>query len=83
MLRIFYFRSEISNASGLAPRILNDISGVSFSDCWRNRVSARFGGLRFNFIDLLHLLANKRASGRPKDQIDVTELTRVKRSRKK
>ena len=71
---------------GREPRkleILNDISGVSFSDCWRNRVSARFGGLRFNFIDLEHLLANKRASGRPKDQIDVTELTRVKRSRKK
>lgn len=67
----------------LKLEILNDISGVSFSDCWRNRVSARLGGPRINFIDLEHLLANKRASGRPKDRIDVTELTRVKRSRRK
>lgn len=67
----------------LKVEILNDISGVSFPACWQNRVAARFGELRVNFIDLESLLANKRATGRPKDQIDVAELTRVKRRRKK
>ncbi|MGH8021092.1 MAG: nucleotidyltransferase [Opitutaceae bacterium] len=67
----------------LKLEILNDISGVSFGECWENRVRVRFDDLRVNFIDLTRLLANKRASGRPKDMIDVAELTRVNRQRKR
>jgi hypothetical protein len=54
--------------------ILNDISGVAFAECHRHRIRARIGGLRINFIDLPHLLRNKRASGRDKDLLDIKNL---------
>ena len=63
---------------GLEPmrlEILNEIDGVSFSECFRHRSIARVGGLRINFIDLKRLLKNKRASGRQKDLADVEALT--------
>ena len=56
--------------------ILNDISGVTFADCYRHRIRARIGGLRINFIDLVHLIENKRASDRDKDRLDVKNLPR-------
>jgi hypothetical protein len=58
----------------LKLEILNDISGVIFADCYRRRVRARIGGLGINFIDLPHLLRNKRAAGRDKDRLDVKNL---------
>ena len=67
----------------LKLEILNDISGVSFAECWAHRVKAPLGDLRINFIDLERLLANKQASGRLKDKLDVSELSKVKRRSKR
>jgi predicted nucleotidyltransferase len=58
----------------LKLEILNDISGVTFADCYRRRRQARIGGLRVNFIDLPDLIRNKRASGRDKDLLDLKNL---------
>jgi hypothetical protein len=55
--------------------ILNEIDGVSFEECFLHRRRSAVGGLRVNFIDLPHLLKNKRASGRQKDLADVEALT--------
>ena len=55
--------------------ILNQIDGVSFTECYRHRRRSRVGNLRINFIALPHLLRNKRASGRHKDLADVEALT--------
>jgi hypothetical protein len=67
--------------------ILNDIDGVSFEECYRERRRSRVGGLSINFIDLTHLLKNKRASGRQKDLADLEALTakaaRTRRRRRK
>ncbi len=54
--------------------ILNDISGVSFAECYQNRVRANIGGLEINFISLPDLIANKKASGRNKDLADLDYL---------
>ena len=63
--------------------ILNDISGVSFSDCYRRRVRARMEGLTINFIDLPELIANKQASGRAKDLADLENLPSVPTRRRR
>ncbi|HEY5551318.1 MAG TPA: hypothetical protein VIK52_05495 [Opitutaceae bacterium] len=54
--------------------ILNEISGVSFAECYRHRIRAKIGNLRINVIDLPHLLRNKQASGRDKDLLDLKNL---------
>lgn len=61
--------------------ILNEIDGVKFEECFRNRRIARIRSLRINFIDLTRLLKNKRASGRHKDLADVEALM-VKKGRR-
>ena len=60
----------------LKLEILNDISGVTFAECYRRRVRARIEGLHINFIDLPELIRNKRATGRDKDKLDVRNLKR-------
>jgi hypothetical protein len=54
--------------------ILNEISGVSWAAAWKNRVRADVAGHRINVIGLAELRRNKRASGRPKDLLDLALL---------
>jgi hypothetical protein len=59
---------------GVAPRridILTDIDGVSFEEAWKDRVYRQIDDLSVPVISRAHLLANKRATGRPKDLGDV------------
>lgn len=62
---------------GLPPRridILTLISGVTFEQAWADSVSVEVGGVGFRVPSRIALLANKRASGRPKDLEDVRRL---------
>ena len=62
---------------GVAPRridILTSIDGVEFDDAWPARRETEVEGLRFPVIGREHLLANKRALGRPQDLADVAWL---------
>lgn len=54
--------------------ILNRISGVSFRTAWKRRVHADFGGIPVNVLSLADFRANKRASGRAKDLVDLALL---------
>jgi len=63
--------------------ILNEIDGVNFEECFRQRRVARLNKLRINFISLPQLLKNKRASRRQKDLADVEALTAKPPRRKK
>jgi hypothetical protein len=59
---------------GIAPvriDILTQITGVTFSDAWQKRVESTFFGVPVNFISFDHLVANKRALGRPADLQDL------------
>ncbi len=54
--------------------ILNKISGVSFARAWKHRVRTNFGGHAIDVLSLADYRANKLASGRPKDLLDLAIL---------
>jgi hypothetical protein len=65
---------------GREPRkiqILTGIDGVSFEDCLQGAVECEYLGRKLRFIGLDALVRNKKASGRPKDLIDVQALTEL------
>jgi hypothetical protein len=65
---------------GVAPLridIITQISGVAFSDAWPRCAVMEWEGLSIRVLSVLDLLANKRASGRPKDLLDVQLLERL------
>ena len=62
---------------GVAPRridILTSISGVKFDEAWPDRKNVDIDGQQYPVISRDHLLRNKKAAGRPKDQADVAWL---------
>jgi predicted nucleotidyltransferase len=59
----------------LRIEILTRISGVGFDECYPNRVVDEMDGVEVSVISLRDLLANKRASGRHKDLMDIEELS--------
>ena len=56
--------------------IITSISGVEFDTAWANRLVIDVDGLQVPFIGRDDLLTNKRATGRPRDLLDVEYLTR-------
>jgi hypothetical protein len=62
---------------GYAPKridLLTSIDGVEFEDCFAGRVTIDIDGVEVPFINVDHLIVNKRASGRPQDLADVAAL---------
>lgn len=62
---------------GMAPQridILTSISGVTFDEAWPDRISIRVDGVLVPVIGIRQLFANKAATGRQKDQNDLTIL---------
>jgi len=47
---------------------------VDFDACFERRESAVLGGVQLNVIGLTDFIANKTASGRLKDQVDLEAL---------
>ncbi len=69
----------ITYQMGVAPYridILTAISGVTFEDAWRNRREVENNGVHYAVIGKDDLIANKLATGRPKDLLDVENLRR-------
>jgi hypothetical protein len=54
--------------------ILSDISGVTFAEAWKNRQPSSYGDVPVYVIGKDDFVANKRASGRPRDLRDVETL---------
>ena len=54
--------------------ILTTISGVSFDDCFPERVMDELDGIEVNLISLRHLKINKKAFGRHRDLDDLENL---------
>jgi len=59
--------------------ILNSISGVNFDDAYKGRILGQDGDLTISFINISDFIANKQASGRPKDIGDITSLHKPKK----
>lgn len=63
---------------GIAPNridLMTSLSGVDrFSDAWERRVMTELGDVAVPVLSLEDLRATKRASGRPRDLLDLTML---------
>ena len=59
----------------LLIEVLTTIDGVTFDEAARDAATVRVADLRVPVIGRAALLANKRASGRPKDLADLEALT--------
>jgi predicted nucleotidyltransferase len=64
-------------------QVLTGIDGVTFDRCRSDRMMVNISGLQVPFIGFESLLANKAASPRSKDRIDLEELTRLRYLQKK
>ena len=76
-LKVEDFDSDTILQLGQPPRridILTAIDGVDFDACFERRESAVLGGVPLNVIGLTDFIANKKASGRLKDQVDLEAL---------
>ena len=62
----------------LRLEITTSISGVEFEDCYQARIVDELDGIEVNLIDLENLKKNKKASGRPKDLVDLKKLQQKK-----
>ena len=65
---------EIVFQIGVVPcriDILTSIDGVEFEEAWDARGNVQIEGLNVPILSREHLLTNKRATGRPKDQADA------------
>lgn len=54
--------------------ILTSIDDVEFAEAWKDRLEFDVDGLRVHVIGRAHLIANKKAVGRPQDLADVARL---------
>ena len=54
--------------------LLSDIDGVSFDDCYENKIRADHEGFVYNIISYDDLIRNKKASNRSKDKGDIENL---------
>jgi len=59
----------------LRIKVRKMVSGVEFEDCWPRRVPLLAGDLTIPMISREDLRKNKRAAGRPKDLLDLAELS--------
>ena len=69
-----FTESQVVYQIGVAPvriDILTGITGVEFSNAWKNRVAGTFFGVPVNFISQGDLEINKRALGRAHDLQDL------------
>ncbi len=58
--------------------ILMSASGIKFDEVWDRREQMTIEGFELNFISKQDLINSKKASGRPQDLIDVTNLEKTK-----
>ena len=68
---------------GIAPRridIITGASGLKFEEADRNAIEANIDGLKMKILSIDDLIANKEASGRPKDLVDADMLKSSKDS---
>lgn len=83
----FGFQSGISSVTfmqmgkmfrmGMPPariELLTKVSGIDFADAYPRSIDATMDGIEVKVISLADLKANKRASGRAKDQADLANL---------
>lgn len=62
---------------------MKGFEGFSFQECLSKASVADLGGIEVPFLHINHLIDNKKAVNRPKDQVDVAELEKIRQIREK
>lgn len=73
-----FSKADIVFQIGIAPLrvdVMTSISGVSFSEAWASREKSSYGDVPVNVIGRDDLIANKRATARAQDLLDIQGLT--------
>ncbi|MEP6701245.1 MAG: hypothetical protein ABJA85_08010 [Bacteroidota bacterium] len=68
-------------ADGIILDLMTSMKGLenkSFAECYQQALIADLNGVVVPFLHINDLIANKKAVGRPKDQLDVIELEKIK-----
>ncbi len=71
-------------SNGLELDIMTNMKGLedlTFTACLELASLAEIEGIQIPFLHINQLIANKKAVNRPKDQIDVVELEKIKKIR--
>ena len=58
------------------------VEKYSFDECLQMATIAEIKNIKVPFLHINQLIANKKAVNRPKDQLDVIELEKIKQLRK-
>lgn len=72
-----FSRPGIVFQMGLPPvriDVLTELTGLTFDDAWAGRIRVPFGAVEVDVIGRAAFIANKRATGRPKDLGDIDSL---------
>lgn len=72
--------------SGIELDIMTEMKGLedfSFKECLSKASIADLDGIEVPFLHINHLIDNKKAVNRPKDQLDVVQLEKIKQIRGK
>jgi len=62
---------------------MKGLENVSFSECLEMASIADLEGVEVPFLHINHLIENKKIVNRPKDQVDVIELEKIRKFREK
>ncbi len=75
---------EVTLSTGNPLKFFSSLKGIEccFDECFKLAPVAEIEGIMVPFLHINHLLANKRAVFRPKDQIDIIELEKIKEERR-
>ncbi|CAN5641041.1 hypothetical protein BH10BAC2_BH10BAC2_29510 [soil metagenome] len=68
-------------AAGIVLDIMTEMKGlenISFTECYQLAVIHNLNNIPVPFLHINHLIANKKAVNRPKDQVDVIYLEKIK-----
>lgn len=74
--------SDFYIGPGIRLDIMIDMKGltdISFDEAYSFANIAQIEGLQVPFLNINHLITNKKAVNRPKDQIDVIELEKIQK----
>ena len=54
--------------------LLNQIEGITFAECWPNKITVAYDSTPIYVIGKQDLIKNKKAAGRDQDLVDVKRL---------
>lgn len=60
---------------------MKGLENIPFHECLEMASIADLEGVQIPFLHLNHLIANKKIVNRPKDQLDVIELEKIRKIR--